>query len=268
MSTVYTTPREAIRNMGRVFFALILREAATRYGKIKIGYVWAFLEPMLFIAALAIIFSYGRALQSGDMPQILFYTTGILPFFLFRDIVTRTMTAIQGNYQLLTFPQVQVFDLIIARALLEIATFFIVFTVLVGTIALLNIEPVHIDDPLRMLEAITLISLLGLGFGAAMASLVPLFPTLQFLINSVLLRPLFFVSGIFFTADIIPNSIRHYVLYNPLLQLGELFRSAFFTGFESEYVEMPYLVGFTLVTLFLGLLLQRALKRHAMRVPI
>ena len=268
MSTTYTTPREAISIMGRVFFALILREAETRYGRLKIGYLWAFLEPILFIVALAIIFSYARHLQSGNMPQVQFYATGIMFFFLFRDILTRCMTAIQNNYQLLTFPQVQVFDLIIARTLLEIGTFFIVFTVLVGTIALLGIEPVHIEDPLRLLEAITLISLIGMGFGAGVAALMPLFPTLQFLVSSVLIRPLFFMSGIFFTADVLPDSIRHYALYNPLLQLGEMFRSAFFTGFESDYVDMPYLIGFTLCTLFLGLLLQRALKRHALRIPI
>lgn len=268
MSATYTTPREAMKIMGRVFFALILREAETRYGRLKIGYLWAFLEPILFIAALSLIFSYFRGLQSGSMPQTLFYTTGIMPFFLFRDILVRAMSAIQSNFQLLTFPQVQVFDLIIARVLLEVATFFIVFTVLVGTIAISNFEPVHIDDPLKILEAITLISLLGLGFGIAFAALVPLFPTVQFLVNSVLIRPLFFISGIFFTADILPDKIRHYALYNPLMQLGELFRSGFFTQYESNYVDIPYLTGFTLITLFLGLLLQRALKRHALRVPI
>ena len=268
MSTAYTTPREAIKIMGRVFFALILREAETRYGRLKIGYLWAFLEPMLFIAVLAIIFSHGRSLQSGAMPQIQFYATGLLPFFLFRDILTRTMTAVQANFQLLTFPQVQVFDLLIARTMLDIATFFVVFTVLMGSIALLNIEPVHIDSPLRLLQAIAIISLLGLGFGAGMAALVPLFPTVQFLVNSVLVRPLFFMSGIFFTADILPDNIRYYALYNPLLQLIELFRSGFFTEFESENIDNTYLIGFTLCTLFLGLLLQRALKRYSLRVPI
>ena len=268
MSTAYTTPREAIRIMGRVFIALILREAETRYGRLKIGYLWAFLEPILFIASLVIIFSYFQHIQSKTMPRIQFYATGIMFFFLFRDILIRCMTAIQNNYQLLTFPQVQVFDLIIARTLLEIGTFFIVFTVLIGTVALFGMEPVHIEDPLRMLEAVILISLLGMGLGAGVAALMPLFPTLQFLVSSVLIRPLFFLSGVFFTADVLPDNIRQYALYNPLLQLGEMFRSAYFPGFESEYVDMHYLIGFTLCTLFLGLLLQRALKRHALRVPI
>ena len=265
---MYTSPREALQIMGRVFFALILREAATRYGRLKIGYLWAFLEPMLFITALAIIFSYFRNSHSGAMPQTQFFMTGIMPFFLFRDILMRSMTSIQSNYQLLTFPQVHIFDVIIARTLLEIATFFIVFTVLMSLIALFGIEPVTIDDPLRMMEAIGLISLFGMGCGMGMAALVPLFPTLQFLVSSLVIRPLFLLSGIFFTADMLPSNIRHYAVYNPLLQLGELFRSAVFTDFESDYVSMPYLIGCILFALFFGLLLQRALKRHAMRVPV
>ena len=265
---VYTTPREALRIMGRVFFALILREAGTRYGRLKIGYLWAFIEPVMFIAILSILFSYFRETSSSPMPQSLFYATGVMPFFLFRDILIRSMTAVQGNSQLLTFPQVQVFDLIIARALLEIATFFIVFTVIVGGIAVFNLEPVHIDDPLQMLKAIIIITLIGLGLGTAFAALLPLFPTIQFLVNSILIRPLFFLSGIFFTADAIPDSIRHYALYNPLLQIGELFRSGFFTTYESSYVDISYLTVFSLCSLFIGLLLQRALKRYALRLPI
>ena len=182
--------------------------------------------------------------------------------------MTKTMSAIQGNYQLLTFPQVQVFDLIIARTLLEMATYIIVFTVLVSIISLLGIEPVDIEDPMRLLMGAVLISLLALGIGFAMSALVPLFPVVQFLVGSILIRPLFFISGIFFTADIIPEHIRHYALYNPLLQLSEMMRSAFFREFESEHVNLSYLFGFTLCVLFFGMLLQRALKRHAMRIPI
>ena len=61
------------------------------------------------------------------------------------------------------------------------------------------------------------------------------------------------MSGIFFTADILPDNIRHFALYNPLLQLNELFRSAFFTEYESNYLDLTYLIGFTLVALFVGL---------------
>jgi len=268
MSTTYTTPREATQIMGRVFLALLIREAGIRYGRLKIGYLWAFIQPILFVTVLSVIFSYFGDVNRSDIPRTLLYVTGLLPFFLYRDIFMRCMSAVQSNIQLLTFPQVQVFDLIVARALLEVATFFIVFTVLVGTIALFDVEPISIGDPLQILEAIILISLLGFGFGACLVALAPLFPTIQFLVPTIIVRPLFFLSGVFFTANDIPASIRPYALYNPLLQLIELLRSGFFSNFESPYINMPYIIGFTLATLFIGLLLQRALKRHATRTPI
>ena len=254
--------------MARVIYALCLRETKVRYGRLKIGYLWAFLEPMLYVTVLAILFSYGKGISSGNMPPILFFTTGVLTFILFRDIMMRTMSAVQANYQLLTFPQVHVFDIVIARALLEITTFFIVFTVLVSTVALLNIEPVNIESPLRLLEGVALTSLMGMGAGFATVALVPLFPTVQFLVSSILIRPLFFLSGIFFTVDVLPEKLRHYALYNPLLHISELMRSAFFHEFESQYIDMSYIIKFTLCILVLGMLLQRALKRHAMRIPI
>lgn len=268
MTILYTTPREALKTMGRVQFALILREASNRYGKLKIGYIWAFLEPLLFVAVLSVLFTYVRDLRSGDMPEILFYTTGILPFFLFRNIVTQSMTAIQANYQLLAFPQVQVFDLLIARALLELLTYIVVFVVFVSAVHITEINIVKIDDMLVVFQSLILIFLLGLGFGAGMAALIPLFPSIQYLIQGVLLRPLLFISGIFFTIDVIPATIRSWALINPLLHLIEWFRSGFFTEFESTYVDRSYVTAFVLITLFLGLLTQRALKRHALRIPV
>lgn len=41
----------------RVLHALMLREMITRYGSSRLGYLWALLEPIGFIAMLSLIFS-------------------------------------------------------------------------------------------------------------------------------------------------------------------------------------------------------------------
>ena len=267
MTIAFTTPKEAVGVMLRVIFALTLRETHNRYGQLKIGYLWALIEPMLFIVILAFIFSYARQLNSGPMPPILFYTTGILPFFLFRDTFMRTMTAVQSNIQLLTFPQVHIFELTMARALLELVNVTIVFTVLISIILLTQLEPVHIDDWVSLLLATLSLSLLGFGAGTAFSALLPLFPSIGYLGSAILIRPLFFISGVFFTVEVFPSDLRAYAMLNPVLQLIEQFRSAFFREYQSEHVNMLYATGFTLTVLFLGLLLQRALRRYATRTP-
>jgi len=62
-------------------------------------------------------------------------------------------------------------------------------------------------------------------------SLAPLYPSIRTITNPLLGRPLFFTSGIFFTAEMIPSEIRQYLLYNPLLHMIEIVRSAFFDYF-------------------------------------
>ena len=257
---------KAIASMMRVIFALMLRETKTRYGRLKIGYLWAFLEPMLFITMLSAIFTYVRNLNSSTMPQILFYVTGIMPFFLFRNVMIQTMYAVRANYQLLTFPQVHAFDLMIARALLELATFIVVITVLVSVIGVTGINPVDVEDYLGLYQAVFLISLLGMAGGFTASALIPMFPSVQIIITGVLIRPLFFISGVFFTADVIPEKFRAYALLNPLLQLIELFRSSFFHEYESQHVDLKYIYGSVLCILFFGLLIQRALRRFSMRI--
>jgi capsular polysaccharide transport system permease protein len=76
---------------------------------------------------------------------------------------------------------------------------------------------------------------------------------------------MFFLSGVFFTIESLPDEVKPYAALNPMLQLIELFRSAYFPGYESDYVHYPYLIGVILLTLFFGLLIQRAMRRHAFR---
>jgi capsular polysaccharide transport system permease protein len=252
--------------MIRVIYALILRETHNRYGNLKIGYLWALIEPMLFVVILSIVFSYIQQRNSGPMPPTLFYVTGILPYFLFLHVFTTTMTAVKQNFQLLTFPQVQLIDLVTARAILELASSIIVFSIFVSVISLVELETVSIDYYSGLFQSVILLFLLGFGAGIMVSALIPISPSIQ-IIATILIRPLFFLSGIFFTVDFMPAEARNIILWNPVLHLIELFRSAFFKEFESASINMEYVTAFTLSLLFLGLLLQRAFRRYAMRMP-
>ncbi len=250
----------------RVIHALILREMRTRFGRAQLGYIWALIEPTLFVLVFLALYELrGRETASG-MPIALFLLTGAIPFIMFRDTMQRSMSAIQSNRPLLTFPQVTPIDLILGRALLEMATTFVAFVLLIVVFAAIA-GPVKIADPLGVFVWLAVLGLLGFGAGAAFGALAPLFPSVQQLVPSILIRPLFFVSGLFFTAEMIPEGIREYALLNPLLNLTELVRAAFFHEFESPYADVTYVVLFTLVVVFLGLAIQRALLKRILTLP-
>jgi capsular polysaccharide transport system permease protein len=250
----------------RVIHALILREMKTRFGRAQLGYLWALIEPALYVLIFLGLYALrGRTAVSG-MPIAVFLLTGAIPFIMFRDTMMRSMIAIQSNRPLLTFPQVTPIDLVLGRALLEMATTLVAFALLI-VIFVATVGPVKVADPLGVFVWLAVLGLLGFGAGAAFGALAPLFPSVQQLVPSILIRPLFFVSGLFFTAEMIPEQIRDYALLNPLLQLTELVRAAFFHEFESPHTDVTYVVLFTLVTLFLGLAIQRALLKRILTLP-
>lgn len=253
---------DAASTQTRVINALVLRETKTRYGEHKIGFLWALIEPMIMVSIFVAMFANTRSDSPGGMAIIPFMLTGLLPFSFFKDTMTQMQGAISGNRQLFAFPQVTTFDVIIARAILEIA---ILASVLVFLLFLTDLAgwSIHVERPLAVLGASGLLCMMGIGLGFVFATLSPIIPSIKQISSAVLGRPLFFTSGIFFTAESVPPFIREYLLYNPVLHALELLRSAFFYEFESSYGNWEYATAWAFGLLTLGLVAHQAMRRKA-----
>ncbi len=253
---------DALSTQGRVIWALILRETKTRYGEHKIGFLWAIIEPLIMVAVFVGIFASIRSDSPGGMPLVLFMLVGIVPFHLFRDTMGQMQGGIAQNRSLFAFPQVTTFDVIIARGLLEIFILGGVFMMLLVGMDLAGFE-VRVERPLGVLAACGLLSLMGIGTGFVFASISPILPSIRQLSSAVLGRPLFLGSGIFFIAESVPAPVREYMLYNPLMHILELLRSAFFYEFESAYGDWGYATTWAVCTFAFGLLVHQAMRRKA-----
>jgi len=255
--------QKVITVQARVVEALILREIKTRFGDLKLGYLWALLEPVLFVSIFVGLYALmGRTSISG-IPMAQFMLTGITPFFLFRKTMTQTINAISSNRALLTFPQVTPFDLIMARAILEISTMSVVFVMLLLAYEAVGLS-IDVQDPLGVIAAIGLLGITGLGMGMIFAAIAPLFPSIKQIVDAVMGRPLFLSSGLFFSVEMLPPGAREPLLYNPVLHMIEILRSAFFVEFDSRYADPGYAISFAVSVLAIGLLMQRALRRRVL----
>ena len=251
---------DAVEAQSRVVHALMLREVKSRFGRQKLGYLWAVLEPAAFVTIFAIMFAFGDALRVSGMPVVPFMITGFTPFLLFRSTMSQTIGAIETNRILLTFPQVTPTDLVFARALLEIATLTTVFIIILAGAYMLGFH-FEVERPLEVMAAVGCLAATGLGLGACFAAITPFFRSTQMVVGMIAGRPLFFISGLFFTAEMMPSGVREILLLNPILHMIEWLRSAFFKEFESQYMNIEYAVGTALVTLCFGLLLLRGLRK-------
>lgn len=254
---------QAFRMQSRVVHAFILRETRTRFGKTRLGYLWALFEPMAYILTMVAIFS---ALGRGapiDVDITLFFFSGVVPYLMFSKMVTGLSTAIESNHQLLTYPQVKTLDIMVARLILEFSTLFVVAVIYL--IATYMLGTFHgIERVAATIAGLVVASLLGAGMGL-LGGVAKLYMPAYSHFQGVLSRMLFFTSGIFFVADSLPQVLQDWLWYNPVLHLTEWVRSAFFHGFESRFYELEYPGYCTLFLLFMGLAAERV-SRHKLRV--
>lgn len=255
----------AIEVQFRVLNGLILREAKTRYGRHKLGFFWMFFEPMLLVGLFLAFKLLIQSNTSGGMSDVYFIITGICPFLLFNRTMTGLAGSIISGRTLLAFPQITTFDIVLSTALLELSTLMMVFAAMVLGASVL-IEPISIENPLAVLYGTLLLGISGTGIGLIFAALVPILPAVKNVAMPLLGRPLFFTSGIFFSVDMLPESVRGYLLINPLLHMMEIIRSGFFYQFESRYADWHYASLFAAGVFLLGLLMHQLLKDQVIKL--
>ncbi len=241
----------------RTIIALMLREMSTSYGRSAGGYLWAVLEPIGVIIILSIAFSLLLRSPSLGNNFPLFYASGYLPFAMFQSVSSKIATSIRFSRPLLAYPAVTFMDAILARFLLEVLTQVTVFTIVLTAIHIFY-DLNAILDFATLILALALAAGLGLGIGSLNCYLLTSFPLWERLWG-ILSRPLFLISGVFFTYESMPSAVQYYLWFNPILQIVGLTRDGIFVIYDASYVSVAYIVGISMITGTLGFLL---LHRH------
>jgi capsular polysaccharide transport system permease protein len=253
----------ALAIQGRVLLAIMLRETTTRFGRTRFGYAWALVEPIAHVATLLTIFTLLRRAAPIGNDLSLFFTTGIVPWLMFVNITSRTMKAVDANGALLSYPQVLPIDIMVGRALLESGTLIAVFAILLIGLGALGSATVP-GDFLDLAGALACVTVFATGLGLLNGVVVSLLPSYEKLYSAVT-RPLYFVSGIFFTADAIPSPLREWMVLNPVLHMIEWTRSGYFQHYDGTHLDRGYAVAIAAVLLFLGLAAERVARDRLRR---
>lgn len=143
--------------------ALFLREIRTRFGKFRLGYLWAILEPSAHLLILLGIFGYIMHRTMPDISFPVFLLNGLIPFFIFSSISNRSVGAIEANQGLFNYRPVKPIDTIIARALLETLIYDAVYILLMLIVWMAG-EYFEITNFLQLVLTWSLLIILSLRF--------------------------------------------------------------------------------------------------------
>jgi capsular polysaccharide transport system permease protein len=234
-----------------VWHALLLREAVARMFGRRAAVVWLLLEPVAGIAFLLLIFS--------GMDTLLWLSSGLLAFYLFRRTAIQGASAVGANQALYTYRQVKPVDTVLTRCVLEGALMLVIAMLVFSALGLIGV-PLQLHDPLQVMASLLGLWLLGVGWGLGVSVATELVPESANLLN-LLMMPLMLISGAIFPLSAIPYPWREWLMYNPVAHGIEGVRA----GISPYYHHVPelslnYLLGFALVLVFLGLVLQRRFR--------
>jgi capsular polysaccharide transport system permease protein len=78
----------------------------------------------------------------------------------------------------------------------------------------------------------------------------------------LLTRPLFFISGVFFSVQVIPPEYWPFLLWNPIFHAIELTREAVAPGYSVPQASLAYLAFSTMVSLTVSLVFYRRVEQR------
>ncbi len=244
---------EGFRIQRNVISALVYRELKTRISQVNFGILGVFFGPLAVILIFLTIFSIFKGDRGVGLNIFLFLASGIILFTFFQDLAIRGANSMQANEALFFYRPVKPIDTVIARTIIESLLYLIVFMVIILGVFLFKEEIIFYNFPLFVSAylaftifcfSLGLILMVASHFYNWILQVIPLF-----------IRPLWIISGVFVGLRQLPQWVRPYASWNPIVQCIELIRHSFSINYiiEPNEVSIVYLWQFSLISLFIAL---------------
>ncbi len=233
--------------------SLVRRDLTNRYKGSLGGIAWAFITPAVMIVIFTLIFSgifrarFGS--QAGPLTFALYLFCGLLPWIAFSDGIQRSTTVLTENVNLIKRVLFPIEALPVNVALSAVVQ------QLVGTIVLLIINlalggGMHATTLyLPVLLAIQLLPTLGLGWLTASLGVFLRDVTQA---THLILQAWLYLTPIFYPEEMVPESFRWLVRFNPMAPLIRSYRRVLLEGNHPDWMGLGYTIIFGLTCLLVG----------------
>jgi capsular polysaccharide transport system permease protein len=244
----------------RVVGALLIREIYSRFGRESLGFAWIVAEPLVFALPVLFMWRAIRGEHEHGIAVMPFLWSGYLPLLLFRHLGGRILLFIRANVPLLYHRRVTIFDVFLARALLEIGSNLTALVVSFAVFYAVGSVDVPRDLPMFYLGYFYMI---WWSIAAAMiiGSLCERTDWVQQIWLPYSYMYLVF-SGFFYLADWLPPVLRTVALYQPYTQAYEMIRAGVFGTTITTYGDPAYTTFVLAILTLFGLWQMREARKY------
>ena len=235
-------------NYKSIIYLLSTNELKLRYRSSVLGVIWNFLEPLLILTILFLVFD--KLLKTDIENYPLFLLLGIITFQMFSRTTSMSLDSLISRAGIISSIKI---PLIIFPISVSLTSFYMILfefsIVAVFMIIFQFIPPLTILFlPILMI----LLFLLGLGISIPLSVLNVHYRDLRS-IWTIILQAAFFLSPVIYKLDFLPSSISNILQYSPLAQLITMIRDVTLNGQLPEPFWFLYVVGTVFAILIIGL---------------
>ncbi len=229
---------------------LVKRDIKVKYRNSVIGIFWSFLNPLLYMVVMTIIFGTLFSRSITNFP--VFYLSGMVVFSLFSQGSNAALTSITGNAAMLNKIYIPKYMYTLSRVLSNLVTFIfsigILVLIMIATQAPFSIYILYAFYPVILIVMITI------GAGLLLATLNVFFRDIEHLYK-VFTTLLMYGSALFYPVTIVPEQYQILFTLNPIYAIITLFRDSFYSGTPYDLFNIVYATVFSIFLLFLGVLM-------------
>ena len=210
------------------------------------------LMPLAHLLIVVMAFHiFGRLAPQGT-DQVVYFGMSILPFVIYAYLSRQIVISLAENRPLLYFNRVKIFDILLARGILEATGSVIVFTIFVCILAVYS-NDFSPRDWAGIVFAVAATIYFSFSIGVSNALIAHVLPVWHLFFN--LSMPVFWLaSGILFFPTAIPDPYDRWLALNPLLQCVEWIRYSYYEDYPDKLLNIPYLITFATACLAVSLI--------------
>jgi len=234
----------------------------TKYAGSFLGIIWGFVQPIVTVMVYWLVFQYGlRVGNSGDIPYVLWFVSGMIPWFYFSEaLMSATNCLLEYNYLV----KKMAFRIDILPLVKLISSFFVHLAFLVFLLFLFGVYGrISSVNVFQIIYYIVGMMLLVLGLSYITSAVVVFVRDVGQIIN-ILLQIFMWATPIMWEYTRVPEQLRWIIYGNPMFYIVQGYRNAFIGDGTpwSNPGQMAYFWLLTITLLVVGRKIFKRLQPH------
>lgn len=244
---------DSIRLQLGIVSALAFRDQGERISKSPFGAVGLLVEPLVFVAVLSTLRVLLRVREIEFMNPLLWMTSGFVIFYLFSKIAIKAITGVARSQRFTDLRRIRPLDVLIAGAVVEVQIHGACLFFVILAVSLYEWQIV-VADPGSAVFLFLLMAVTSLGVGLSSLIVGHRLKIVKIVVDVVIKQLLFWTSGLFFSVALMPDYVRPFLLWNPLLHGIELFRHAMQPTYPIPGISLSYVLIWAFASLGFSML--------------